>query len=79
MNFEETPEFQKDLKRLNKKPRSLAADLQSFRNIAAATRADAAFAEGRLASAAAHSLHFAASAERQVSLRQIDLFRLFLG
>lgn len=36
MNFEETPEFQKDFKRLNKKHRSLPADLRTFRNIATA-------------------------------------------
>lgn len=35
MNFEETPEFQKELKRPGKKSRSPPADLQSFRNIAA--------------------------------------------
>ena len=36
MKFEETPEFRKDLKRLNKKYRSLSADLQTFRDIVAA-------------------------------------------
>ena len=36
MKFEETPEFRKDLKRLNKKYRSLSADLQTFRGIIAA-------------------------------------------
>lgn len=30
MKFEETPEFRKDLKRLNKRYRSLSADLQTF-------------------------------------------------
>lgn len=36
MKFEETPEFRRDLKRLNKKYRSLSADLQTFRGIIAA-------------------------------------------
>lgn len=41
MNFEETPEFQKEFKRLNKKYRSLSADLRTFRNtVAAATPLD---------------------------------------
>lgn len=36
MKFDETPEFQKDYRRLNKKYRSLPDDLQTFRKTVAA-------------------------------------------
>lgn len=36
MNFDELPEFQKELKRLGKKYKSLSDDLQEFRNVISA-------------------------------------------